>query len=57
MMLERTQQIEASLAEEIINNNLTATSNVRLVQERIYGAFDRGDISGLLDALAEDVDW
>jgi ketosteroid isomerase-like protein len=56
-MLERTKQIEDGLAEEIINDNLRAAANVKIIQEKIYGAFGSGDIPGLLGALAEDVDW
>ncbi|RMG89380.1 MAG: hypothetical protein D6706_21460 [Chloroflexi bacterium] len=51
------QTIDPDLAEEIINSSLVATDNVKFVQERIYGAFGSGDIPGLLNALAEDVDW
>ena len=49
--------VSPELAEEIIDNALRASDNVKLVQERIYGAFGSGDIPGLLSALAEDVDW
>lgn len=35
---------------------VVATSNVRTV-EQIYEAFGRGDVAGVLDALADDVTW
>lgn len=52
-----TRTIDPDLAEEIIDNSLKAADNVKFVQERIYGAFGSGDIPGLLNALAEGVDW
>jgi uncharacterized protein len=39
-----------------MNDTITATHHLDAVQ-RLYGAYGRGDIDGVLAELADDVDW
>jgi ketosteroid isomerase-like protein len=35
---------------------MSADGNIKIISE-VYDAFGRGDIAGVLDAVADDVDW